>query len=133
MVENQMKGEDREALLDRAAGLAIRLNSAQILGSSKQMAELISLGLEPKAVEEAQQTASAQLQSAGVRARICEALKTSSDDLRELTKVVGAALLPLILTGVISIPATPLGLAVAALFVYRLGISAYCGKSSDMK
>jgi hypothetical protein len=122
--------EQRE-LLEQAGALALRLNATQILSSGKGMAQLISLGLEPRAVEETQRAAKTQLQDDRVRERICEALKTSSEDLREMAKVIGAALLPLMITGVIALPATPLGIAVAALIVYRAGISAYCASTSD--
>ena len=95
------------------------------------MAELISLGLNPGLLEETERAAENQLQHNNeVRNRIREALKTSSEDLREMTKVIGAALLPLMITGAIALTRHPLGIAVAALIVYRAGISAYCSDIS---
>ena len=61
-----------------------------------------------------------------IRERICEALKSVNDDAKDIAKIICAALLPLSITGVITLPLTPIVCLGIGLVVWRAGTSGFC-------
>ncbi|HEX6387196.1 MAG TPA: hypothetical protein VF177_21220 [Anaerolineae bacterium] len=119
---------DQGAFLERVSTLALRLYSAQALSSGHSFAENLPDNIDEQAARQAAAQAESEMEKQSVKKVVCAALKSTGDDLGEIAKVVGAALLPLVVTGAITLPVTPLAFAFAALFVYRAGVSAYCAR-----
>jgi hypothetical protein len=64
--------------------------------------------------------------SPAVKEQICAALRSVSDDIKDIAKLVGAAVLSLMAAGVISVVATPVAVAGFVIMVIRAGVSAFC-------
>jgi hypothetical protein len=79
-----------------------------------------------KSVDQAISQAESVVSRKDILARLCPALRSASDDIREVATVVSAALLPLALSGVIAIPVTPLAFAAVALVIVRASVATLC-------
>jgi hypothetical protein len=64
--------------------------------------------------------------SLSLRQLLCPSLRTTADDLREVAKVVGAAMLPLSFVPGTQFALTPLVAAAVAVVVFRAGTAAFC-------
>jgi hypothetical protein len=118
---------NQEELLEQAALLATDLyadqmlsNSSSLLKTSRQVKETPEFKQIVLAVEKELK------KNVLTKKAICAVLGSAKNDIREVTKIVGAAILPLALSGVIVIPITPFAFAVAGLFVFNAGITAFC-------
>jgi hypothetical protein len=87
-------------------------------------------GAQADTVEKLKQDAESRIAAQGLRAILCPALKSSSHDLSEIAKTVAAALLPLSLAHVVSLPITPLVYAAIALVIFNAGVSSFCSQRS---
>ena len=82
---------------------------------------------EKQALDKAEAEARAIVErSPEVKEQICAALRSVSDDVKDIAKLVGAAVLSLMAAGVISVVATPFAAAGFVIMVLRAGISAFC-------
>lgn len=61
-----------------------------------------------------------------VRKQICAALKSGTDDVYEIGKLLTPILLPMSLSEVIPLPATPIALAAISIIIARIGIAGLC-------
>jgi hypothetical protein len=61
-----------------------------------------------------------------IRLRICEALKSVNEDVKDLAKILCAALVPLSLAGTLTLPLTPLLFLGIGLVVWRAGTNGFC-------
>jgi hypothetical protein len=100
-------------------------------GSEARSAELpwqVVMGDDPQGRELAAtaQQAEELVKRKDIRARLCPALTTASDDAFEIAKIITPILVPLGLAGTIALPLTPLFIAAGALVIARIGISALC-------
>ena len=116
-------------LLEQAALLAADLYADQVLSNASSLTKPhpgVNKSREFKRVESSVQR---ELQE-NTRAKkaICAALGSAQTDIRDVTKVVGAAILPLALSGVLAIPITSIAFAVAGLLVFNAGITAFCSE-----
>jgi len=73
------------------------------------------------------------LQKKAAKRAVCVALGSGSDDLKDVTKTVGAALLPLAVTSVVTLPLVPVAFAAAGVVVFRMGVAAYCADVKQEK
>lgn len=64
--------------------------------------------------------------SVAVKSKICAGIKSATNNVKEIAKIVLASLLPLSLAGTIAVPLTPMLLAAVILTVLDSGIAAYC-------
>jgi hypothetical protein len=84
----------------------------------------------PDNLDEALKKAEAELKKSPVKQAVCAAAMSGSADLKDLTKLVGAALLPLMLTGAVSLPLTPLALAAVGIVLFRMSVASYCADAN---
>jgi len=119
---------DPKELIAAAAELAPKLYFWRIATNthSMTMSQRPPAGIEPSDVEKAEALAERQLKDSVVKKQVCGALKSVSNDLSEITKIVATALISLSTAGVITLPMTPLAFAAAGLVVFRSGVAAYC-------
>jgi hypothetical protein len=117
--------EDPDRFLNQAGTLAVKIYAEEMLGHGRPLTVSTDEG-NTYNVDEATEVAEHELQKPPAKHAICAALKSGSDDLMEFTKTIGAALLPLVLTGLITLPLVPIAFAAAALTVYRVGVAMYC-------
>jgi hypothetical protein len=117
---------DEDAFIARVSSLTVQLNNAQIFSSGYSLAEGGTAQLNQQAVDNAVEQAESELEKQAAKKAVCAALESTGDDLTDIAKVVAAALLPLVASGVIILSLTPLAFATAALVVYKTGVSAYC-------
>ena len=120
---------NRQNLLNQAALLAADLYAARVLSEANSLSELPYkevAGLDAHEVAETEVSVNKELENIQVRKAICAALESANNDVRDIAKLVGAALLPLSLSGVVAIPLTPLAFGVAGLIVFNAGVSAFC-------
>jgi hypothetical protein len=68
-----------------------------------------------------------------VRAHLCSALSTVSDDAFEIAKVTTPVLMGLIAAGVLSVPLLPLLSAAVAFVIARMGIASLCAEHKEKK
>jgi hypothetical protein len=80
---------------------------------------------------EALQIADKEENKRRIRDIICPGLLTVADDVREVAKVVGAAMLPLTLVPGANLPVTPLVIAAISVVVFRTGVSQYCSGAKN--
>ena len=121
-------------LLNQTALLAADLYAAEVLSKASSLSETSCEGIDSHEFKETVKSVNKELENLQARKAICAALGSVKNDIREVAKVVGAALLPLSLSGVIAISTTPLAFAVAGLIVFNAGVSAFCSEfPSDKK
>ncbi|VAX12461.1 hypothetical protein MNBD_GAMMA24-331 [hydrothermal vent metagenome] len=121
-----MKTVDEIEFLNQVENLAIELYAAQALSKSSSMAKPPPVGIDRDAISDAREAAEAELAKTSVRQTLCAALRSTSNNIRDVTKVVAAALLPLSQAGVIALPLTPIAFAAVAVIVFDIGVAAYC-------
>jgi hypothetical protein len=128
---------NEEELLHQAALLAADLYAEGILSKASSFSKTSHKrhkGIDVSEIIKIEKSVKKEFeQNAQVRKAICAALGSIKNDIRDVTKVAGAALLPLSLTGIIAIPATPMAIAVAGLIIFDAGISAFCSEFSSEK
>lgn len=73
----------------------------------------------------------ALLQQPSIKERLCPALRSVSDDIRDVAKIVSAAMLPLALVPGSVIPLSPLVFAAVALVIVRAGVNSICPPAHD--
>ena len=78
------------------------------------------------AKEEAIQIANSGL----IKSKICAGIKNVTDNIKEITKIVVASLLPLSLIGTITLPLTPILLTAVVLIILDSGIAVYCSSGN---
>lgn len=117
---------DDAEIINQTVNLASDLYAWRVAASGKSMAQPPPLGVDQDALEKVEAIARRELQQQKVKSALCAVLRSTRDDLRSVAQVVAAALLPLTLAGTISLPATPLALAAAALIVFNAGVARYC-------
>ena len=66
------------------------------------------------------------LQKPDFKQKICPALLSASDDIKDIAKIISAVLLPMALTPQAVIPLSPLAFAAVALVASRAGIQSLC-------
>ncbi len=71
------------------------------------------------------------LQQPAITERLCPALRSVSDDIRDVAKIVSAAMLPLALVPGSVIPLSPLVFAAVALVLVRAGVNSICPPARD--
>jgi magnesium-transporting ATPase (P-type) len=121
-------------LLHQAALLAADLYAEEVLSKASSLSKTSHNRIDSHEVRESMKSVKKELdKSAQARKAICAGLSSVKNDIREVTKIVGAALLPLSLSGVIAIPITPLEFAVAGLIVFDAGVSAFCSEFKSEK
>lgn len=121
-------------LLHQAALLAADLYTEEMLSKASSLSKNLYAGINSREYKESLKSVNNELEkSVEARKAICVALGSVKNDIREVTKVVGASLLPLSLSGVIAIPLTPLAFAVAGLIVFNAGLSAFCSEYTSAK
>jgi magnesium-transporting ATPase (P-type) len=125
---------NEEELLHQAALLAADLYAEEILSNASSLSKTKHEGIDQRELRKSVKSVKKEIKK-NIQARkaICAALGSVKNDIRDVTKVVGAALLPLALSGVIAIPITPLAFAIAGLIVFDAGVSAFCAESSSEK
>jgi hypothetical protein len=74
----------------------------------------------------AEKAASEIIARADIRSVLCPGLLNASNDVRDIAKASGGAILPLVLAGAIHLPLTPLAFGVFALVVIRAGLRSLC-------
>lgn len=125
---------NEKELLEQAALLAANLYAEEMLSNASSLSKTPHEGIDSQEFKNSVNSVEKELKkNAPARKAICAALGSVKNDIREVTKVVGAALLPLAITGVIAIPITPLAFAVAGVIVFDAGISAFCAEFSPEK
>lgn len=118
----------QKIFLKQVTLLASALYSEKVLSNSKSLASIPTKEVDQHKLHEAVQLAKKELRKANVKNLVCAALKSASTNIRDVAKIVGAALLPLSIAGTISLPITPLFYAAAALIVFDIGVNTYCRK-----
>jgi hypothetical protein len=66
-----------------------------------------------------------------VRKRLCPGLQSVSSDVNDIAKAITPILVPLILTGMLTIPLQPLLFAYIAVIIARMGIASICDDYKD--
>jgi hypothetical protein len=120
---------EQRKLLEKAGNLALSIYSQQSARAGKGMIPPSGPKIDPQLAEASIKQAEKVVSNPTVKQVVCGVLSTASDDLREITKVAGAALIPLAISGVISLPMTPLALAAVGIVVFRLGVASFCAGS----
>jgi hypothetical protein len=123
-----MNSTEQAQFIESTAQLAEEMQLDDALRESKGM---ISIFNQPEQspdgpLRQAISHAKHLLNDPTAKARICEAVKACAEDIREIAKVLSAALLPLALAGTIALPITPLAFAALAFVVARAGVHAIC-------
>jgi hypothetical protein len=121
---------EQEQVLEKAGSLALRLYAKEIVSEGKAMTGDGGADDFVVKAQDAIKQAEAQLEKIPAKKAICAALGAGCDDLKELTKVAGAALLPLMLTGVITLPVTPLAFAAVGISIFRMSVASYCADAN---
>ena len=128
---------NEQDLLNQAALIAADLYAERVLSGASSFSEIPCdevAGVDVRKVDETVTSVKKELENIQARKAICAALESAKNDVRDVAKVVGAALLPLSLSGVVAIPLTPLAFGVAGLIVFSAGVSVFCsGLSVDKK
>jgi hypothetical protein len=117
---------DPNHFLNTAANLAQEIHTRKLILSSVAMAE--SHQKELLDLAEAEKTAEMLLSRHELNAANCAALSTTTSDLKDVTIASGSVLLPLVYSGVVSLPLTPLAFAAVGVLIFRGGVAAYCSK-----
>jgi len=120
---------NEQEILNQAALLAVDLYTEEVLSKANSLSNVSHKRTESPEFKQTMKSVRDELEK-NVQAKrsICAALGSVKNDLFEVTKITGAALLPLSICGVVAIPITPLAFAVAGLIVFNAGISAYCSE-----
>jgi hypothetical protein len=105
-------------VVNRAAELYADLLRSDALGARRKKSNDKQVDLMHEAAD--------LLQRPTVRQQLCRPLRSVSEDIREVAKVVGAALLPLSLTPAAVIPVSAVLFGAVAVMIVRAGISSVC-------
>jgi hypothetical protein len=121
--------KERDDFIAQAENLAIILYAQDVLSSARAAlppdADVAS-GIKAGQVSTAMEQSEVLLARSDIRDRICPGLLSVSDDVKDIAKIVGAALFPLSLVPAGPIPLTPLVAAAVSLMVLRAGVQAIC-------
>jgi hypothetical protein len=113
-------------LADQTSNLAADLYSWTVLSRAKSMAEPLPAAINEPELRHVEAQAKEDLAKPFVKRALCAALKATTNNIREVAKVVCAVLLPLSLAGTITLTATPLAFAVVAVILFDGGVAAFC-------
>lgn len=106
--------------------LAADLYAWKVAARARSMIEPPPGEVDPNDLAKVEQRVRQELAKQAVKAALCAALKSATNNIRGVSQVVVATLLPLALAGTISVPLTPLALAAAAVIVFDAGVAAFC-------
>jgi|GEM_PF-5140032 len=82
-------------------------------------------------LEISEQKAKKLLAEEDICSRLCNALRTASNDSFEIAKIITPILVGLVVAGTISIPLLPILFASIALAITRMSIASLCGNNED--
>jgi hypothetical protein len=123
---------DESKFNQEVVNLALQMQLSEVLEAGKLAIPLlvkssdIQAPVKKEDIDLAITESNALLAQPSVRDRLCPALKSVSDDIREVAKVVSAAMLPLALIPGSVIPLSPLVFAAFAVVIVRAGIKSIC-------
>jgi hypothetical protein len=120
--ENEFIGKVEEIALILYARDVLRGGKAALPSNTE-----VIPGVKAEDVSAAMEQSRWLLAKTEIRNRICPGLLSVSDDIKEVSKVVGAAMFPLSLIPASTIPLTPLVVAAIAIVILRAGIQTVCG------
>ena len=118
-------------LINQVSNLAADLYSWKVLSRSKSIAEPPLNEVDQSKLAQASDLAKNEIFKPFVKEALCAALKATSNNIRDVARVVAATLLPLSIAGTISLPATPLAFAAAAVILFDIGVAAFCADHQD--
>ena len=119
--------DSKDDLLNQASLLAADLYAKKVYSKSSALIEFPDQEGDPDELPASFSAVERELANNETAKKvICAALISVRNDIREVTKVVGAALLPLAISGVVAVPITPMAFAFAGLIVFNIGVSTFC-------
>lgn len=124
---------NEKEFLNQVILLSVDIYAFNIIHESYSLTENIPESIDKIEVDKAIVLVRSELKKTSVKKKLCEALKSAKLDIREVSKIVGASLLPMSLSGIISLPITPLVFAVAGVLIFDAGISVYCSEFNSEK
>jgi hypothetical protein len=121
--------------LDEVVEAAWKIELSDALGVAKE-AQSFPIGrgkhaeVPSEEIERAKAHAQDLIKQPSVIERLCPALRYASDELGEVAKIVGAAMIPLTVGPQAVLPLTPLAFGALAVVVVRAGVRSLCPPES---
>lgn len=128
-----MQEQDQERFISQVVADAEEIELLDTLGGSRRAHDFGTGATEDARIAAARQEADRLVADPGVLARLCPALRSTSEDIGSVAKTVGTALLPLALTPAAVVPLSSLVMGAVAVVVLRAGIATICPKPSGDK
>lgn len=128
-----MENVNQKRFAEEVVQAAYKIEFADALGGARE-AQLFPIGrgesaaVSPEEIERAKAHAEDLIKQPTVIQRLCPALKSVSDDLGEVAKIVAATMLPLALGPQAILPITPLAFGALSVVVVRAGVRSLCSE-----